>query len=124
MTAADVDQRRLLLVRARRRLVLERAARAEAAARRRRERRRDVTVQHDARPRPLHDGVGDDRSREERLRVRVLRRREELGGRRRLDDLAEVHHGDAVAEVLDRCEVVRDEEAREAQVAAAARAAG
>ena len=69
--------------RARRRLVRERAARAEAAARRRRERARDVALEHDARPRPLHDRVGHDGGREQRLRVRVLRRREQLLGRRR-----------------------------------------
>ncbi len=42
---------------------------------------------------------------------------EQLGGARRLHDLSEVHDGDAVAEVLDRRQVVRDEEAREAHVA-------
>ena len=36
--------------------------------------------------------------------------------RRQLDDLAEVHHGDAVAEELDRGEVVGDEQAREAEL--------
>ncbi len=40
---------------------------------------------------------------------------EELGGLRRLDDLAEVHHGDAVADVFDDLEIVRDEEKRETE---------
>ena len=69
-----VDERRLLLGRARRRLALERAARAEAAARRRRDRARDLAVEHDPRPRPLDDRIRDDGGREQRLRVRVLRR--------------------------------------------------
>ena len=45
------------------------------------------------------------------------RRREELLRRSLLDDRAEVHHRDAVAEELDGREVVGDEEAREAEVA-------
>ena len=41
---------------------------------------------------------------------------EEVGARRKLDDLPEIHHGHAVAEELDGREVVRDEQAREAHV--------
>ena len=40
----------------------------------------------------------------------------QIGARGELDDLAEIHDGDAVAEVLDRREVVRDEQAREAEL--------
>jgi hypothetical protein len=64
----------------------------------------------------LHRRVRDDCSREERLRVWVLRIAEELRAFGKLDDLAEVHHRDAVAEELDRRKVVRDEETREAHV--------
>src|SRR5215216_4065841 len=52
-TAGDVDERRLLLVRARRRTRLERAAGAEAASRRRLRRARDVAGEDDALARPL-----------------------------------------------------------------------
>ena len=72
----------------------------------------------------LHLGVGHDGGREQRLRVRMLGIAEELARAAQLHDLAEVHHCHAVAEVLDRREVVRDEEAREAEVAAGGRAAG
>ena len=61
-------------------------------------------------------GSGDDRGREERLRVGVLRPREQLVPRGDLDELPEVHHRDAVAEVLHGREVVRDEQAREAEL--------
>ena len=54
--------------------------------------------------------------REQRVRVRVPRAREELVGRRDLDDLAEVHDGDPVAHVADDREVVRDEEVGEPQL--------
>ena len=89
MPVADVDERRLLVVRPRRRLRLERAARAEAAAGRRRERARDVALEHDARARPLHDRIRHDRRREQRLRVRdAAATRTARRVRRRLDDLA------------------------------------
>ena len=115
--ARDLLERRLHLDRLRRGLRRERAAGAEAAPGRRREGARHVALEHDPRPRPLADRVGDDRRREQRLRVRVQRRREQLVGRGLLDDLAEVHDRDAVAEELDGREVVRDEEAGEAEVA-------
>src|SRR5262245_57724817 len=113
----ELTERRLLLVGRGSRAVVQRAARVEAAPGRRRERARHVSLEHEVPTRALHRGVRHDRSREERLRVRMLRRPEELRPRRELDDLAEVHDGDAVAEKLDRGEVVRDEEAREAELA-------
>ena len=76
-----------------------------------------VTFEHDAPARALLVRVGHDRSREQRLRVGMLRVAEELVARRELDELPEVHHRDAVAQELDRREVVRDEEAREAHLA-------
>ena len=81
-----------------RRLVLgadrlrDRAARAEAAAARRVHRARHVARQHDARASSARAAARDRR--EQRHRVRVQRPREELGRRRELDDLAEVHHRD------------------------------
>src|SRR5690606_8197501 len=56
-------------------------------------------------------------SREEPLRVGVLRCAEHLLTRAELDDLAAVHHGDAPREHLDDGEVVGDEDAREAVLA-------
>src|SRR5262245_17934548 len=112
----DVHECGLLLGRSRRGLLLQRAPRPEAAPRRRRDRARDVAFQHDALPGPLDDRVGDDRSREQCLRVRVLRPGEQLVAGRELDDLAEVHDRDAVAEKLDGGEVVADEQAREAEL--------
>ena len=55
--------------------------------------------------------------REQRLRVRVQRPREQVGRVGELDDLAEVHHGDAVGDVADDGEVVRDEEVGQPEVA-------
>ena len=46
----------------------------------------------------------------------MLRVGEHLGGRPDLDDLAEVHHADAVAHVLDRVDVVRDEQVRQVEL--------
>ena len=46
----------------------------------------------------------------------MLRPREQLVARSHLDELPEVHHRDAVAEELHRREVVRDEQAREAEL--------
>jgi len=43
----------------------------------------------------------------------MLRMREQRALVGQLDDLAQVHHGDAVADVLDHGEVVRDEQVRE-----------
>ena len=46
----------------------------------------------------------------------MLRTSEDRPLRRDLDDLAEVHHRDAMADVLDHCEVVRDEQIREVEL--------
>src|SRR5215210_3192129 len=47
----------------------------------------------------------------------MLRSGEQLVARRQLDDLAEVHDGDSIAEELDGREVVADEQAGEAELA-------
>src|SRR4051812_18335594 len=99
--AFELDQRRIVLLRRGRRIVRERAARAEATAGRRRDRARDVALEDDARARALQLGIRYDGGGQQRLRVRVLRGLEELLRRGRLDDLAEVHDRDAVAQVLD-----------------------
>ena len=46
----------------------------------------------------------------------MQRRRIEIVRRRDLDDAAEIHHGDALADVLDHREVVRDEQVGEAEL--------
>ena len=46
----------------------------------------------------------------------MLRRAEERVGLRQLDDLPDVHHGHAVADVLDDAQVVRDEQVGQAEL--------
>src|SRR5687767_9561802 len=84
------------------------ATRMEAAAGRRIDRARHVAREDDPLARAARVGHRDRR--EQRDRVGVLRVREEGLGLGELDDPAEVHHRDAVADVLDHREVVRDEE--------------
>src|SRR5215207_10309249 len=52
--------------------------------------------------------------------IRMTRRRVDRRRRSALDDAAEIHHRDAVAEMPDDAEVVRDEEHREIELAAQA----
>ena len=61
--------------------------------------------------------VGDRHRRQQRLRVGVQRVGEEFGLVGDLDDAPEIHHRDAVADVLDDREVVRDEQIGEAVLA-------
>ena len=84
------------------------AARMEVAAARRVDRARHVALEHDALA--LRQRIGDRHRREQRLGVRMDRPLVELLGRRELDDLAEVHDGDAVGDVAHDAEVVRDED--------------
>src|SRR5215467_1860934 len=109
--AADDVARRELLERGRpgsAHLDRMRAARMEVAARRRRGGIRHLALQDDAltartRIRLGHRG-------QERRGVRVLGRREDLLGLAELNDAADVHHSDAVTDVADDAQVVRDEE--------------
>ena len=61
--------------------------------------------------------VGDRDRRHERLRVRVARVAEELLAVGQLDDAAQVHHRDAIADVLDHAHVVGDEEVGQPELA-------
>src|SRR5258706_3108342 len=90
-----------------------RTARAEAATRRRVDSARHITLKHDARA--ARGGFGDRDRGEKRLRIRVPRPREELALVGELDDLAEIHHGDARCDVLHDREVVGDEEVGHAE---------
>ena len=88
----------------------------EAAAARRIDRARDVPLEHDPLALRSQIRIRDRDRREQRLGVRHDRPRVELLGRRELDDLAEVHHGDPVAHVADDSEVVRDEDVGELEL--------
>ena len=99
------------------------AAGVEPAARRRIRRRRYVSRQHE----PLladAAGPGSAPPRQERDRVGVTRLLVELDHVGQLDELAEVHHADAIADVLDHRQVVRDEQVRQAELVAQVDRAG
>src|SRR5215213_6678616 len=87
----------------------------EAATAGRVDRARYVALQDDR----VANGAGlrHRHGRQQRLGVRMPRRGEDLLPWRHLDDLAEIHHGNAVRHMLDDCEVVADEEQREAKLA-------
>ena len=57
-------------------------------------------------------------SREQRLRIGMVRAREHLVGRRLFDDAAEIHDRDAVGEVLDDAEIMADEQVGEVELVA------
>jgi hypothetical protein len=84
------------------------AARVEATASGRIDRARHITRENDTPTRRV--GIGQRHGREKRLRVGMERRREEGLAIGQLDDLAQIHHGDAVTDVLDDREIMRDEE--------------
>src|SRR6266446_10224418 len=83
------------------------AARVEDAPRRRIRRRGNVSLQDDSLlPRVW---IGDRNGGKERLRVRHHRLAVKIFGRRQLNDLSEIHDGDAICDVLHHREVVSDE---------------
>src|SRR5438477_5216283 len=86
-------------------LVAEEAARVEAAAGRQVEQVGDTAGNVRE---PLLDGRDPGPRREQSDRVGVPRALEDLERRRTLDDLAGVHDRDAVADLGDDAEVVRD----------------
>ncbi len=110
MAGPDLAKRRRLL--AADRLGI-RAARVEAAAGRRVHRRGHVAAQvlHAAAPARIRLG---DRG-EQGARIGVARRGEERALRRRLDDLAEIHHRHTVCHVAHHRQVVRDEQVGQAE---------
>ena len=99
-----------------RELLVQPAAGAEPAAARRVRRARHLAAQHDALPRPLHRRVRDRHRRDQRLGVRVVRALEQRVAVRGLDDRAQVHHRDPVADVPDHRQVVGDEQVRQPEV--------
>ena len=113
-------ERRLLLVAERR--LGERTAGMEAAAAGQADRAGRVADDRGSLGHASRNELGDGA--EQALRVRVARIREELVHRRRLDDPAEVHHRDPVADVADDRHVVRDQEQRQPELRRAAPRAG
>ena len=68
-----------------------------------------VAGQQDALPLTLTARVGQWHSADERFGIRMQRALEYIGGRAKLDDFAEIHHGDAVRDVFYDGKIVRDE---------------
>ena len=89
------------------------AAGMEGAAFRRIDRGGHVALEHDALA--LRARIGDGRGRHQGLRIRVARRGEDRLLVADLDDAAEIHHGDAMRDVLDDAEIMGDEEIGEAE---------
>mgnify|MGYP003347752273 CR=1 FL=1 len=54
---------------------------------------------------------------EEGSRIRMARPLEDLGGAPLLHDLPGIHHADAVADILDHAEIVRNEQVRDPELA-------
>src|SRR5262249_48785079 len=108
--AAVEDQARLLLGAA---LERERAARMKAASGRRIDRARHIALQHGARA-PAR-GIGERHGGEQRPRIGVLASAMKLSGGGDLDDLAEIHHRHAIADVLDHPQVMGDEQEGETE---------
>ncbi len=92
-----------------------RTARVEATGGGRIERRWRVAAENDAFSLPLHDRVGYGRCRKQRCCIWVLGIEYDRVRRPGLDDLAEVHHGDSVADVVDERQVVGDDQCRQAE---------
>ena len=62
-----------------------------------------------------HARIGDRHGAHQRGRVGMLRLAEDRVGRRQLDELADIHHRDAVGDVAHHREVVGDEQEGELQ---------
>src|SRR6204780_1560655 len=71
----------------------------------------NLTLQPDAPS--LHLRIRDRHRRQQRLRIGVQRRGIEFARRRGLDDAAEIHHGDASADMLDDRQIMGDEQISE-----------
>ena len=85
----------------------ERTARVEQAAGRQVERTRQFAARRGDAGAPRRVEFG--RRIEQRLRIGMARRGEQRLGRADLDHLAEIHHRDAMRDVADQAQIVRDE---------------
>ena len=63
----------------------------------------------------MRGGIGNRHRRQERFGVRMQRACKQRALRRDLHDSAEIHHRDAVADVLDHRQIVRNEEIRQTE---------
>src|SRR5665213_4592339 len=92
------------------------AARPEAAAGWRVRRARHVALEHDPLAAPALPRLLDRNRRQQGLRVGMRRLLVDLMLRPDLDDLAEIHDGDAVADMPNARQGMRDEDVRQAEV--------
>ena len=92
-----------------------RAARMEVAAGRRVDRRRHVALDH-LEPPPLAR-IGHRHRRQQHARVGMARLQVDLVGVAEFDDATEIHHRDAVGDVLHHREIVGDEEIGQPELA-------
>ena len=88
------------------------APRVEHAPRRLVDRARQVTGQHDALA-GFELGIDHRNRRDQRFRVRVPGRGIHVGRRPHLDQLTQIHHADAVGDVVHHREVVGDKDVGE-----------
>src|SRR5439155_4361570 len=93
------------------------AARVEPARARRIDRVRDVALEDNLLAGAALLRIGDGYGREERARVRMLRRVVELVAIGELDGVTEIHDHHAVGDVADDVQVVRDEDVGECKLA-------
>ena len=107
MAGADLAQCRDLALAARLGIG---TARMEGAARRRVDRARNIALQQVFLA--LDPRIGDRDRSQQGFGIRMQRAREQGLLVCILDDLTEIHHRDAVTDVLDHGEIVRDEEVR------------
>src|SRR5258708_24514091 len=91
------------------------ASRVEVAAGRPVDRAWDIALEDD--PRPRRAGLRDRHRGQQGLRVGVPGRGENLTFVAQFDDLAEIHHGNPMGDVLDDREIVADEQQRQTQLA-------
>src|SRR5215468_4104658 len=92
----------------------DRAPCMKMTAGRRLQRARHIATQPDALA--LHPWIGYRDRRQQRFGVGMFRRRIELTRRCRLDDAAEIHDGDAPADMFDDRQIMGDEEISEPQL--------
>ena len=91
-----------------------RAAGMKTAALGRIGRARHLAFQDDALP--CRTRLGHRDGRQQRFRIGMHGRGEDISLWRELDDLAEIHHRHAMRDVLDNGEIVADEQQREAEL--------
>src|SRR5699024_10390674 len=96
--------------------LVQRASAHEGTARNFVGRAGKIPRENDAFSCAFYMGVGYGDRRQQRLRVGVLRVVEDLVDVTELDELSEIHHGDAISEVPDDGEIVGDEEVRDAEL--------